>query len=105
MLKPLLKNKKGQTGLNLLYTVVILVFMIGFIAGVMAYINSEFKKELTANSTEYYVIENATKGISNITGKLGLIGTITAFVAIILLVVIIISVLRGGRRGGAGLPG
>jgi len=194
-----LEQKKAQAmgpvGLNLLYAIVVLVFMIGFVAGVMAYINAELQTELessasntdknetvtdisnatasqlvpdsntslinsvssvivynasgnasetgiegigaiasgnyTFNSTgqiqaktyelngsdinvtytygyptypeEYQVVGNSTKGLSNITGKLGLIGTIGSFVAIILLVTIIISVLR--RRSGGGLPG
>lgn len=99
-IKPLLKkDKRGVAGLNVLMSVIVMLFVIGFLVMVFAMMGGELedsvKKSVTNNDTAAVVINTTYDELSNVTDWFGIIIVITAMVVLILLTVIIISAIRG----------
>ena len=101
------KNKKGVAGLNVLLSVIIMLFVIGFLVMIFAMMGGELQeavvKDVTINTTAVNVINATYTEIAGVTDWFGIIIVISAMVVLILLTVIIISAIRGtGLVGGMG---
>ncbi len=101
------KHKKGVAGLNVLLSVIIMLFVIGFLVMIFAMMGGELedavKTDVANNATAVRVINATYTELAAVTDWFGIIIVITAMVVLILLTVIIISAIRGtGLVGGMG---
>lgn len=92
-MKNLLKEK-GTAGLNVLLSVVTLLFVIGLIVMVFALMGGELQNA-TDDPNAIQVINDTTTSISGVTAWFPIVIVITAMVVLILLTVIIITAIRG----------
>jgi len=100
ILKPL-KKDKGVAGLEVLLSVIVMIFVIGFLVMIFALMSGELQTA-TTDATADQVINDTGNAIAGVTDWFGIIIVITAMVVLILLTVIIISAIRGsGMIGGA----
>lgn len=89
-----MRKEKGVAGLNVLLSVVTLLFVIGLIVMVFSLMGGELLKA-TDNPTAQKVINDTSVAISGVTEWFPIIVVITAMVVLILLTVIIITAIRG----------
>lgn len=89
-----MKSDKGTAGLNILLSVVTMIFIIGLIVMVFALMAGELGKA-TDDATAKQVINETGSSIANVTSWFPIIIVITAMVVLILLTVIIITAIRG----------
>ena len=93
-----LKRDKGVAGLNVLLSVIVMLFVIGFLVMIFALMGGELQdaveSDVTNNATASGVINDTYTSISGVTDWFGIIIIITAMVVLILLTVIIISAIR-----------
>ena len=98
-MKSLIKNRRGVAGLNVLMSVIIMLFVIGFLVMIFALMGGELQdavvKDVANNATAQTVINNTYQELAGVTDWFGIIIVITAMVVLILLTVIIISAIRG----------
>jgi quinol-cytochrome oxidoreductase complex cytochrome b subunit len=93
-------KKKGIAGLNILLSVVTMVFVIGII--VMAFtLTSAKMQDATTDATAIKAMNDTSNAIVDVIDWFPIIITITAVVVLILLIVLIIVSLRSaGMMGG-----
>lgn len=94
------KSKKGQVGLNSVVPIALTALFIGVIALVLINVRSD--SSITTNDAAYNAISDGLTMITNVTGKLGLLGTMIGLG----LVVVAALLFFGGRRqkgGGFGV--
>jgi quinol-cytochrome oxidoreductase complex cytochrome b subunit len=89
-----MKNERGVAGLNVLLSVVTLLFVIGLIVMVFSLMGGELAKA-TDDPTAIKVINDTSTSIAGVTEWFPIIIVITAMVVLILLTVIIITAIRG----------
>jgi len=89
-----MKSEKGVAGLNILLSVVTLIFVIGLIVMVFALMGGELQTA-TTDATAIKVINDTSSSIAGVTDWFPIIIVITAMVVLILLTVIIITAIRG----------
>jgi len=98
-----LKNKKGQAGLQILLSVVAMLFMIGIV--IMVFVIAGVKLEDSVTDQEAKdVINNTYQSLDDTVDWFPTIIVLAAIVVIILLVVLIINAVRGSgllQQGGA----
>ena len=87
-------KEKGTAGLNVLLSVVTLLFVIGLIVMVFALMGGELQNAST-DPVATQVINDTTVSIAGVTTWFPIIIVITAMVVLILLTVIIITAIRG----------
>ena len=100
-----MKKEKGVAGLNILLSVITMIFVIGII--VMAFqLTGAKMMDATTDAAADAVINDTKNSIADVTDWFPIIITITAVVVLILLIVLIIVSLRGaGMMGGDGFGG
>lgn len=102
-----LKYDKGVAGLNVLLSVIVMLFVIGFLVMIFALMGGELQQavseDVVNNATAVNVINSTYGELAGVTDWYGIIIVITAMVVLILLTVIIISAIRGSGflQGGA----
>jgi hypothetical protein len=97
-----LKTDKGQTGLTVLLSLIVMLFVIGLLVMIFSIMGGELYSS-TTDATAKEVIGNTTSAISSVTDWFDIFIVIGAMVVLILLTVIIIVAIRGsGMVGGAG---
>jgi len=89
-----MKKERGTAGLNVLLSVVTLIFVIGLIVMVFALMSGELQGA-TDDPTAIQVINDTGSSIAGVTAWFPIIIVITAMVVLILLTVIIITAIRG----------
>jgi len=93
-----LREDKGVAGLNVLLSVIVMLFVIGFLVMIFALMGGELQdsvqSDVTNNATAVEVINETYTEIAEVTDWYGIIIVITAMVVLILLTVIIISAIR-----------
>jgi flagellar biosynthesis protein FlhB len=94
-----LKEDRGVAGLDILLSVIVMLFTIGFLVMIFSLMGGELidqvQSDVTNNETAVEVINDTSTEIANVTDWFGIIIVITAMVVLILLTVIIISAIRG----------
>lgn len=99
-MKSILERKdKGYAGLEVLLSVVTMLFVIGFLVMVFSLIGAELEdqiqQDITHNATAIEAINTTYTEIAGVTDWFGIIIVITAMVVLILLTVVIINAIRG----------
>jgi quinol-cytochrome oxidoreductase complex cytochrome b subunit len=89
-----MKTERGTAGLNILLSVITMLFVIGLIVMVFALMGGELQNS-TTDATAKGVINDTTTSIAGVTTWFPIIVVITAMVVLILLTVIIITAIRG----------
>jgi quinol-cytochrome oxidoreductase complex cytochrome b subunit len=89
-----MKSEKGTAGLNILLSVITMLFVIGLIVMVFALMGGELMGA-TDDANAQQVINDTSVAISGVTQWFPIILVITAMVVLILLTVIIITAIRG----------
>jgi quinol-cytochrome oxidoreductase complex cytochrome b subunit len=89
-----MKSERGTAGLNVLLSVITMLFVIGLIVMVFALMGGELYSA-TDDTTAQGVINETSTAISGVTSWFPIILVITAMVVLILLTVIIITAIRG----------
>jgi len=89
-----MKFDKGTAGLNVLLSVITMLFVIGLIVMVFALMGGELQ-DATTDPTATQVINETSTAISGVTSWFPIVIVITAMVVLILLTVIIITAIRG----------
>lgn len=94
-----LKRDEGVAGLNVFLSVVVMLFVIGFVVMIFALMGGEIEDSVTTtitnNQTAAEVINDTYESLADVTDWFGIIIVITAMVVLILLTVIIITAIRG----------
>lgn len=93
-----MKREKGTAGLNVLLSVITLLFVIGLIVMVFSLMGGELREASLDNGNETtasIVINDTASSIAGVTAWFPIIIVITAMVVLILLTVIIITAIRG----------
>lgn len=94
-----LKEDRGVAGLEVLLSVIVMLFTIGFLVMIFALMGGELQgaveDDVTNNETAVNVINDTYTEIAEVTDWFGIIIVITAMVVLILLTVIIISAIKG----------
>lgn len=99
--KKLLENKKGVAGLNVLLSLISMLFLIGIIVMVFALAGSKLSQS-TNDTVAQQVINDTYKSLADVTDWYGTFIVLGAMVVLILLVVIIINSIRAsGITSGA----
>jgi len=98
-----LNKKKGVAGLNVLLSVIALLFMIGLIVMVFVIAGAKLQSAVEDDSAEAArVINDTYQSLDDVTDWFPTFIVLTAMVVLILLVVIIINSIKGsGITGGA----
>jgi len=101
-----LRKDKGVAGLNVLLTVIVMLFVIGFLVMIFALMGGELQdsleRDVTNNATAVNAINDTYTSLADVTDWFSIIIIITVMVVLILLTVIIISAIRGsGLVAGA----
>jgi len=89
-----MRKDKGTAGLNVLLSVITMLFVIGLIVMVFALMGGELQTA-TSDPVASSVINDTSSAISGVTSWFPIIIVITAMVVLILLTVIIITAIRG----------
>lgn len=89
-----MKNEKGTAGLNVLLSVITMLFVIGLIIMVFSLMGGELG-QATDDPVAIGVINDTTRALATTTQWFPIIIVITAMVVLILLTVIIITAIRG----------
>ena len=89
-----MNKERGVAGLNVLLSVVTLLFVIGLIVMVFSLMGGELQNA-TDDPTAIKVINDTATSIAGVTEWFPIIIVITAMVVLILLTVIIITAIRG----------
>ena len=101
-----LKKRKGIAGLDILLSVVVMLFVIGLLIMIFALMGAEIQQavdeDITNNETAVNLINDTYTQIAGVTDWYGILITITIMVVLILLTVLIISAIRGTGFLGAG---
>ena len=90
-----MKYEKGVAGLNVLLSVITMLFVIGLIVMIFSLMAGELFEATPVNSTAGQVINSTSTSIAGVTAWFPIIIVITAMVVLILLTVIIITAIRG----------
>jgi len=98
-----LNKKKGVAGLNVLLSVIAMLFMIGLIVMVFVIAGAKLQSAVEDDSPEAALVINSTyQSLDDVTDWFPTFIVLTAMVVLILLVVIIINSIKGsGITGGA----
>jgi len=101
-LKKAVNNKKGIAGLNVLLSIVSMLFMIGIIVMVFILAGSKLS-ETVGDATASASINATTQALDDTTDWFGTFIVMASLVVLVLLVVIIINSIRGAglTEGGA----
>lgn len=95
------KREKGQAGLNVLLSVVTMLFMLGMIIMVYVYAGSKLEESIDDDDADSIINETKT-ALGDVVDWFDIIIVMTALVVLILLIVLIINAIRGtGIVGGA----
>ena len=89
-----LKHDKGTAGLNVLLSVITLLFVIGLVVMIFSLMAGEIASS-TTDPTAIQVINDTGSALAGVTVWFPIIIVITAMVVLILLTVIIITAIRG----------
>ena len=89
-----MRKDRGTAGLNVLLSVITMLFVIGLIVMVFALMGGELQTA-TTDETAIQVINDTSSSIAGVTSWFPIIIVITAMVVLILLTVIIITAIRG----------
>lgn len=94
-----LERDEGVAGLQVLLSIVVMLFTIGFLVMIFAIMGAELQgsieEDIVNNATAVEVINDTYTEIADVTDWFGIIIVIGAMVVLILLTVIIISAIRG----------
>ena len=105
-MKSILKSKRGQAGLEVLMSVVTMLFMIGLLVMIFAIMGGELmdhvRSEVTSNATAVKAINDTYTEIAGVTDWFGIIIVITAMVVLIGLTTVIIRAIRGSGMSAMG---
>jgi len=93
-MRALQQKDKGVAGLNVLLSVITMLFVIGLIVMVFSLMGAELE-DATDDVEAIDVINTTTSSISDVTDWFSIIIVIAAMVVLILLTVIIITAIRG----------
>ena len=93
-MRALQQKDKGVAGLNVLLSVITMLFVIGLIVMVFSLMGAELE-DATDDTEAIDVINATTSSISDVTDWFSIIIVIAAMVVLILLTVIIITAIRG----------
>ena len=93
-MRALLQKDKGVAGLNVLLSVVTMLFVIGLVVMVFALMSGELEGA-TDDTDAIEVINDTGNALSDVTDWFAIIIVIAAMVVLILLTVIIITAIRG----------
>jgi len=102
-----MKYEKGVAGLNVLLSVITLIFVIGLIVMVFTLMGSELydagddDNNVSTTSVAQEVINDTAVSLAGVTAWFPIIIVITAMVVLILLTVIIITAIRGSGLVGS----
>lgn len=92
-------DNRGVAGLDVFLSVIVMLFVIGFLVMIFALMGGELQDSLdtqtTNNLTARQTINDTINALSDATDWFGIIIVITAMVVLILLTVIIITAIRG----------
>jgi hypothetical protein len=103
---PKKKLEKGIAGLEVLLSLIIMLFVIGFLVMIFALMGGELEdavsKDVANNATAVKVINDTYTELASVTDWFGIIIVIGAMVVLILLTVVIISAIRGTGLVGMG---
>lgn len=89
-----MRKERGTAGLNVLLSVIVMLFVIGLVVMVFSLMGGELANS-TTDATAKKVINDTSVSISGVTSWFPIIIVITAMVVLILLTVIIITAIRG----------
>ena len=89
-----MRKESGTAGLNVLLSVVVMLFVIGLVVMVFALMGGELMNA-TDDPTAIGVINDTASSIASVTNWFPIVIVITAMVVLILLTVIIITAIRG----------
>ncbi len=97
-----LRTEKGQAGLNVFLSIIVMIFMIGLI--VMVFVIAGANLEDSIDDAEAIQVINETKlALADVPDWFGIFIVLGALVVLVLLVVIIINSIRAsGVTGGGG---
>jgi hypothetical protein len=87
------KTDKGQTGLSILLSLIVMLFVIGLLVMIFAIMGGKLQTA-TTDATAVGVINDTTTSISSVTDWFDIFIVIGAMVVLILLTVIIIVAIR-----------
>lgn len=94
-----IRKDEGVAGLNLLLSVAVMLFIIGFLVMIFSVMGGELtdsiEEDVTTNATAVDVINDTVQELADIVDWFGIIIIITAMVVLILLTVVIIQAIRG----------
>jgi len=89
-----MRKERGTAGLNVLLSVIVMLFVIGLVVMVFALMGGELMNA-TDDQTAIGVINETSSSIASVTDWFPIVIVITAMVVLILLTVIIITAIRG----------
>jgi len=89
-----MRKERGTAGLNVLLSVIVMLFVIGLVVMVFALMGGELMNA-TDDPTAIGVINETSSSIASVTDWFPIVIVITAMVVLILLTVIIITAIRG----------
>lgn len=96
-----IKNDKGQAGLSVLLSLIVMLFVIGLLVMIFVLMSGELQGA-TDDATAIAVINDTGQALSSVTDWFGIFIVIGAMVVLILLTVIIITAIRSsGMVAGA----
>ena len=94
-----ISNKKGVAGLEVLLSVITMLFVIGLLVMIFSYMSTELMDQVT-DTTSIKVMNDTAVAIAGSTEWFGIIIVITAMVVLILLTTLIIRAIKGSGLGG-----
>lgn len=86
---------KGVAGLTIILSIVVFLFIIGFLVMIFALMGDELGDAVGSGSTAQGIINNTTTALSSTVDWFDIVLVIGFMVVLILLVVLIISTIRG----------
>jgi len=95
------KTDKGQAGLTILLSLVVMLFIIGLIVMIFSLMSSELMGA-TKDATAIKVINDTGQSIAGVTAWFDIFIVIGAMVVLILLTVVIITAIRGSGMVAGG---
>jgi hypothetical protein len=89
-----LKEDKGVAGLNIILSIVTMIFVIGLLVMIFALMGGELQ-DATDDNTSIQIINDTTDALSDVPDWFPIVIVIGFMVVLILLTVLIISAIRG----------
>ena len=90
------KNDKGVAGLSIILSIVVFLFIIGFLTMIFALMGDELAGAVGSGTTAQGLINNTTTALAGVVDWFDIVIVIGFMVVLILLMVLIISTIKGG---------